>query len=77
MMEFKSRAQGIDSQTIYLDEKKITVLSEKFAIITASGSSEVFLSNGTSFSGGFNWSFVYEKINNEWKVIHSHQSRRR
>ena len=35
MMEFKSRAQGIDSQTIFLDEKKITLLSEKYAIITA------------------------------------------
>jgi len=31
--------------------------------------------NGQTFNVKFFWSFVFEKINNNWKVVHSHQSR--
>lgn len=61
-------------QKITVQDKKITVLSETIVLLTASGTAAVELETGQSFSVKFFWSFVYEKINNEWKVIQSHQS---
>jgi hypothetical protein len=61
-------------QTITFQNKKITVLSEKIVLLTASGNADVELNSGQSFSVNFFWSFVYEKFNNDWKVIQSHQS---
>lgn len=62
-------------QTIVLQNKKITVLSDRIVLLTASGNSLVELANGQTFNIKFLWSFVYEKNNDDWKVIHSHQSR--
>ena len=61
-------------QSISVDTKKITVLSEKIALLTASGTAKGELGSGQTFNAGFLWSFVYEKIDNKWKVIQSHQS---
>ena len=65
------------SQKITLDKKKITALSENIALITASGSSTMSLNNGSDVTVFFDWSFVYIKFDGEWKVIQSHQSRKR
>jgi hypothetical protein len=70
----KSREPGSVKQTITLQKKKITVLAENIALVTASGVSQVEFNGGNPFSLNFFWTFVYEKINNEWKVIQSHQS---
>jgi hypothetical protein len=70
----KSNAQGISKQDISIKEKKITVLSDKIVLLTASGTSKAFINDGREISIDFHWSFVYEKIHNNWKVIHSHQS---
>ena len=74
MEDFKSKLGGISGQKIVLEKKKITPLSEHFALLTATGESTVSLSSGSPFSNRFFWSFVYEKIGNNWKVIQSHQS---
>ena len=73
----KTGAQGISEQKIVISEKKITVLSNRIALLTTHGISTVNLTDGREFSGDFYWSFVYEKIDGEWKVIQSHQSRGR
>jgi len=73
----KLGAQGVSKQKLVLKDKKITVLNEQVALLTASGTSQVNLYDGREFTGDFYWSFVYEKINGEWKVIQSHQSRGR
>ena len=65
------------SQKITLDKKKITALSENIAIITASGTSAILLNDGNEVAVTFDWSFVYFKFEGEWKVIQSHQSRKR
>ncbi|MDP4209402.1 MAG: nuclear transport factor 2 family protein [Bacteroidota bacterium] len=70
----KAGKNGIARQEYVLGQKKITVLSEKDALVTASGTSTLFTTSGSTFSVKFAWTFVYEKINNVWKVIHSHQS---
>ena len=73
----KLGAQNVSKQKLLLKDKKITVLNEQVALLTASGTSQVNLYDGREFTGDFYWSFVYEKINGEWKVIQSHQSRGR
>ena len=62
-------------QRITFQHKKMTVLSESIVLLTASGDSNVELNPGQSFTIKFLWSFVYVKMNNDWKVIQSHQSR--
>ena len=70
----KSRAGGVIEQDITINNKKISVLTDKLALLTASGTSQVTLSNGNVFDANFQWSFLYEKINGVWKVVYSHQS---
>lgn len=72
--ETESLAQGINKQNISFNEKAITVLSDKIVLLTASGVSKAELDDGRVLVVNFQWSFLYEKIDNNWKVIHSHQS---
>ena len=71
---FKDRAQGVVSQKISFENKKITVLSDRIVLLTANGKSVATVNNGNTFTGDFFWTFVYEKIDGQWKVIQSHQS---
>jgi hypothetical protein len=70
----KANLRSGTKQSINIRTKKITVLSEKIALLTASGTASVELETGQSFNVNFLWSFVYEKFDNDWKVIQSHQS---
>ena len=70
----KSREPGSVKQTITVEKKKITILAENIALVTASGLSKIEINGGNPFEINFFWTFVYQKINNEWKVIQSHQS---
>lgn len=70
----KGNLRSGTKQTITFQNKKITVLSERIVLVTASGNANVELNTGQTFNVTFFWSFVYEKINNDWKVIQSHQS---
>lgn len=71
----KANMQAGTRQNITIKKEKITVLSDNVVLLAASGVSEVKLNTGQTFNGKFLWSFVYENINNTWKVIQSHQSR--
>lgn len=73
----KTKSQGGARQSITVQKEKITVLSDSVVLFTAFGYSKVDLSSGNSFTVKFFWSFVFEKINNNWKVIQSHQSSNR
>lgn len=70
----KTTAQGISYQDISVKNKKITVLSDKIVILTASGVSKARIDDGREIAADFHWSFVYEKFDNNWKVVYSHQS---
>ena len=70
----KTKSQGVTRQSITIQKEKITVLSDSIVLITAFGVAEIDVSSGNPFTVKFYWSFVYEKINNNWKVIQSHQS---
>ena len=70
----KARSQGIAKQSISVKQSKITVLSEQIVLLVATGNSNIEVTDGSTFSVKFFWTFVYEKSGNEWKVIQSHQS---
>ena len=73
--DMRNAAQGVDRQEFSIKEKKITPLSDRLALMTVSGAATVYLTDGRELPVNFLWSFVYEKSGDEWKVIHSHQSR--
>ena len=70
----KSRAQGITGQSITVQKEKITVLSDHTVLLTAAGDAVIDIRSGQALNVKFFWSFVYEKMNDTWKVIYSHQS---
>jgi hypothetical protein len=72
--DMKLSAQGIGRQDISIKEKKSTVLSDQIVLMTVSGTSKVILNDDREIVVNFHWSIVYEKVDNIWKVIHSHQS---
>jgi hypothetical protein len=74
---FKSNSRNGAKQTITLQKEKISVLSESIVLLTASGDAYVELNAGQSFNVKFLWSLVFEKIDNDWKVIQSHQTNNR
>lgn len=72
--DVKLNAQGISQQDISIKDKNMTVLSDKIVLLTVSGVSVARINDGREISANILWSFVYEKIENNWKVIYSHQS---
>lgn len=74
MVRFKSGIRGLEYQKMTVAKKKITVLSEKNALLTAHGDYSAKVVDGRILTGRFAWTFVYSKINGKWKVIHSHMS---
>ncbi len=72
--DVKENARGLSHQNISIKEQKITVLSDNVVLLTASGVSSASINDGREIVVGFHWSFVFEKIDKEWKVIYSHQS---
>jgi hypothetical protein len=71
--KLEERSQGV-RQSITIQKQKITVLSEKIALLTAYGTAKIDINNGNTFTVKFYWSFVYQEIGNKWKVVQSHQS---
>jgi hypothetical protein len=70
----KGNLRAGTKQRIVLQNKKITALSDRLVLLTASGDADVEPTGGQPFHIRFLWSFVYEKTDNGWKVIQSHQS---
>jgi hypothetical protein len=74
MISLRNSAESVQHQKYDIQNKTITVLSENTGIVVASGIAVVQLQSGNSIRAPFAWTFVYEKINGEWKVVHSNQS---
>jgi len=74
MQGFKENIKGVKAQKMNIVDKKITVFSNKIALLTASGNFSAELIDGRIINGKFAWTFVYSKFGDKWKVIHSHMS---
>lgn len=74
MNGFNEGVKGCKSQKMEIINKKLTIFSDKIVLLTASGNYSATLDDGRILNGKFAWTFVYSKINDTWKVIHSHMS---
>jgi len=72
MADFEKNAIGCESQQMNVINKKITVLGENAALLTASGDYSLDLEDGRTLTGKFAYTMVYSKLNGNWKIIHSH-----
>ncbi len=76
MVIFRQNIKGLEFQKFDCTNKKVTILSEDKVLLTTSGNYETKVLDGRVLKGGFAWTFIYSKINGDWKVIHSHMSNR-
>ena len=74
MKNYDEGIKGVESLKYSISNKKITVLADNAALLTVSGNVSVVLEDGRTLTGGFAWTFVYSKVNNKWKIIHTHMS---
>ena len=72
--DIKAKNPGTLKQKITVRKKKITVLSENIALLSAYGDTKVIVDANNAFTFNLFWTFVFEKTDNKWKVILSHQS---
>ena len=77
MKGFRESIRGCKSQKFDILNKMITVLSDNSALVTANGNYSLALEDGRTLTGGFAWTLVYSKVNDDWKIIHTHMSNRR
>jgi len=74
MRGYKEAIKGIKSNKFSVSNKKITVLADNAALLTVSGNASTTLEDGRTLTSSFAWTFVYSKVNDNWKIIHSHMS---
>ena len=74
MKNYDEGIRGVKSLKYSIFNKRITVLADNAALLTASGNVSIVLEDGRTLTGGFAWTFVYSKVNNNWKIIHTHMS---
>ena len=70
----KEAFKGVKSLKYNVSNKRITVLADNAALLTASGNASLALDDGRTITAGFAWTFVYSKVNGNWKIIHTHMS---
>ncbi|HEY4787826.1 MAG TPA: nuclear transport factor 2 family protein [Bacteroidales bacterium] len=68
--DFKKGTGRIKQQKIMVEHKKITVLSQWYVLLTASGNYSATTMTDETFNGKFAWTFVYERAKGGWKIIH-------
>jgi len=74
MKNYDEGIKGVKSLKYSISNKKITVLADNAALLTAAGNVSLALEDGRTITGCFAWTFVYSKVNNKWKIIHTHMS---
>lgn len=72
MVDFKEKIRGCISQKMTIINKKVTVLADNAAFVTASGNYSMALEDGRTLTGRFAWTLVYSKVNGKWKIVHTH-----
>jgi hypothetical protein len=74
MKNYEEGIKGVKSLIYSISNKIITVLADNAALLTVSGNASLELEDGRTISGSFAWTFVYSKVNGNWKIIHTHMS---
>ncbi len=68
------RSSHLREQKIEMSETRISVLAHNVAVLTAHGNLSATDTTGNTFESLFAWTFIYTKVNDDWKITHSHQS---
>ena len=72
--DYKKATNGIKSQKITIDNKKITILSGNTVLLTANGQFSATTDTDNIVNGKFAWTIIYNEIDNEWKIIHTNMT---
>jgi len=75
--DYKTATNGIKSQKLTIDNKKITILSGNSVLLTANGQFSATTDDDKIINGKFFWTIIYKEIDNEWKIIHTHMTNER
>lgn len=75
--DYKKATNGIKSQRLAIDNKKITILSGNSVLLTANGQFSATTNTDQVIDGKFAWTIIYKMIENEWKIIHTHMTNER
>ena len=63
-------------ETIEFTDPVVQVLSNNIAVISFKGVTKIVLKNGNEELDSNMATYVWQKINNEWKIIHIHESKK-
>jgi uncharacterized protein (TIGR02246 family) len=70
----RTRLQGLASVTYHWDHEYVSVISPDVAVLTASGTSSVTTTSGSSFTAQLAQTVVFVRRGGQWKALHAHQS---
>ncbi len=71
---FEDVFSHIDSQTIEFTDSRVWVISPAAAVSTNLGHGTTTDSEGIVSNYEFIWTFVYQRLDDDWKIVHSHLS---
>jgi hypothetical protein len=63
-------------ETIEFSEPVVQILSNNIAVIGFKGAARAVLKNGTEEIDSGAVTYVWQKINNQWKIVHIHESKK-
>lgn len=71
---FKGAYSGFNTSNFYPSDIRITVLSESSALMTNNVSQEIVTTDGHEMKIHGAMTTVFQKINENWRIVHVHQS---
>jgi ketosteroid isomerase-like protein len=72
--QFKEAYARLQKQDVEIGRQNVIVLSPDIALLIGEGTSSTATTDGRTFSSRWAETVVYVRVDNEWKVLHDHQS---
>lgn len=70
----RKRFQGVATLAYRWDRELVSMVSPDVAVLTASGTSSITTTTGSSFTAPFAQTVVFVRRDGQWKALHAHQS---
>ena len=71
---YKDLYAGVANQEINLGAPLVKVLSTDLVLVVSQGTFTSNSKNGSALSGGVAWTYLWQKHNDIWTLLHAHQS---
>ncbi len=65
---------GVAKQEINIGNPSVTIFSENLALVTSQGRFTSTSKSGSRLSGDVAWTYLWQKKNGTWMLMHAHQS---